>query len=100
LRFFGYLEKTGRNPEGASPSIEFLIREDLGDVVQEYATWLQHTQKCMFSTVRCAPPPSRSPTHHPILTLSTPVPHLQIANYLNGLVSTTSYCYGEFGSQR
>ena len=93
LRFFGYLEKTGRNPEGASPSIEFLIREDLGDVVQEYATWLQHTQKCMFSTVRCAPPPSRSPTHHPILTLSTPVPHLQIANYLNGLVSTTSYCY-------
>ena len=43
-----------------------MIRDDLGDVAQEYAQWLQNTQRCKFST---------------------------IANYINGLVSITSYCY-------
>ena len=47
-------------------SITFMIRDDLGDVAQEYAQWLQATQRCKFST---------------------------IANYLNGLVSITTYCY-------
>ena len=47
-------------------SITFMIRDDLGDVAQEYAEWLQNTQRCKFST---------------------------IANYLNGLVSMASYCY-------
>ena len=47
-------------------SITFMIRDDLGDVAQEYATWLQTTQRCKFST---------------------------IANYINGLVSICSYCY-------
>ena len=37
-----------------------MIRDDLGDVAQEYAQWLQNTQHCKFST---------------------------IANYMNGLVS-------------
>ena len=43
-----------------------MIRDDLGDIAQEYAQWLQTTQRCKFST---------------------------IANYINGLVSITSYCY-------
>ena len=47
-------------------SIVFMIRDDLGDIAQEYAQWLQVTQHCKFST---------------------------IANYINGLVSITSYCY-------
>ena len=32
-------------------SITFMIRDDLGDVAQEYATWLQTTQRCKFSTI-------------------------------------------------
>ena len=47
-------------------SLDFLLRADLGDLAQQYATWLQTTQRCKFSS---------------------------IANYLNGLVSVTSYCY-------
>ena len=58
LRFLGYLDKTNRMPDGAALSIVFMIREDLGDVVEAYATWLQHTQKCMFSTVRYNSNPS------------------------------------------
>ena len=49
-------------------SITFLIRDDLGDVAQEYAQWLQNTQHCKFSS---------------------------IANYINGFVSIASYCYLE-----
>ena len=66
LRFFGYLERTQKVPEGASLLIDFLNRADLGDLVADYATWLQHTQRCKFSS---------------------------IANYLNGLVSLTMYAY-------
>ena len=64
LRFFGWMEATNRPVVGGS--ITFMIREDLGEVAQEYATWLRDTQRCKFST---------------------------IANYINGLVSITSYCY-------
>ena len=64
LRFFGWMVATNRPVLGES--ITFMIRDDLGDVAQEYAEWLQNTQRCKFST---------------------------IANYLNGLVSITSYCY-------
>jgi hypothetical protein len=63
-RFFGWMQATNR-PTTAD-SITFLIRPDLGDIAQEYAQWLQTTQRCKFST---------------------------IANYINGLVSITSYCY-------
>ena len=49
--------------------ITFMIREDLGEVAQEYATWLRDTQRRKFST---------------------------IANYINGLVSITSYCYANW----
>jgi hypothetical protein len=62
LRFFGWMEATNR-PVTAG-SITFLIRPDLGEIAQEYAQWLQTTQRCKFST---------------------------IANYINGLVSMTSY---------
>jgi hypothetical protein len=46
----------------------FMLRPepDLGDIPQEYVQWLQTTQRCKYSTT---------------------------ANYLNGLVSITSYCY-------
>ena len=64
LRFFGWMERTNRPVVG--DSITFMIRDDLGDIAQEYAQWLQNTQQCKFST---------------------------IANYTNGLVSITSYCY-------
>ena len=66
LRFFGYLDRTNRTPEGAQFHLPFMIRDDLGALVQAYASWLEHTQQCKFST---------------------------IANYINGLVSITSYCY-------
>ena len=64
LRFFGWQVATNRPLLG--DSITFLLRDDLGDITQEYAQWLQATQRCKFST---------------------------IANYINGLVSITSYCY-------
>ena len=66
LRFFGFLEKTNRVPHGQLLCFTLMIRADLGDLVQEYASWLQNTQRCRFSS---------------------------IANYLNGLVSITSFCY-------
>ena len=43
-----------------------MIRDDVGTLAQEYAQWLQNTQRCRFSS---------------------------IANYLNGIVSVLSYCY-------
>jgi hypothetical protein len=69
LRFFGYLNRLQRVPQGADLSINLLCRADLGDLVQAYATWLQTNQQCKFST---------------------------IANYLNGLVSLTTYAYANF----
>jgi hypothetical protein len=69
LRFFGYLERLQRVPQGADLAIDLLCRADLGDLVQDYATWLQFNQQCKFST---------------------------IANYLNGLVSITTYAYANF----
>ena len=46
--------------------LPFMIRADIGDLAQQYAQWLQSTQRCRFSS---------------------------IANYLNGIVSVLSYCY-------
>jgi hypothetical protein len=69
LRFFGYLNRLQRVPQGADLSINLLCRADLGDLVQAYATWLQTNQQCKFST---------------------------IANYLNGLVSLTTYACSNF----
>ena len=69
LRFYGYLQRLQRVPQGADFSISLLCRADLGDLVQLYATWLQNNQHCKFST---------------------------IANYLNGLVSITTYAYANF----
>ena len=54
-------------------SLEFMLRPDLGDIAQEYVQWLQTTQRCKFST---------------------------IANYMNGLVSITSYCYANLEPER
>ena len=42
LRFFGWMAATNRPVVG--DSITFMIRDDLGDVAQEYAQWLQATQ--------------------------------------------------------
>ena len=65
LRFYGYMQRTDRVPAGQFLYLPLMIRSDLGELVQQYASWLQNTQRCKFST---------------------------IANYLNGLVSITSYC--------
>ena len=46
--------------------MSLLGRPDLGDLAQAYASWLQTTQELRFST---------------------------IANYLNGLISVTTYAY-------
>eukprot|EP00966_Prymnesium_polylepis_P134263 3103621-Prymnesium_polylepis.1 len=61
LRFFGYLQRTHRVPEGAwlYPSM-FMVRADLGALVQGYAEWLRENQRLRFGS---------------------------IANYLNGLAS-------------
>ena len=64
LRFYGWQAATHHADVGGDFS--FMLRPDLGDIAQEYASWLQNTQQCKFST---------------------------IANYLNGLVSITTYCY-------
>ena len=67
LRFFGYLQRTNRLPEDRPLLyLDFLLRADLGDLVQAYASWLQTTQRLKFSS---------------------------IANYLNGLVSLVTYAY-------
>jgi integrase len=67
LRFFGYLQRTNRIPDDHPLLyINFLLRADLGDLVQAYALWLQNTQKLKFSS---------------------------IANYLNGIVSLVQYAY-------
>eukprot|EP00966_Prymnesium_polylepis_P282139 6519390-Prymnesium_polylepis.1 len=50
-------------------SISLLLRADLGDLAQGYAMWLQNIQQCKFST---------------------------IANYINGLVTVTTYAYANF----
>ena len=68
LRFYGWMAATNRPVVG--DSITFMLRADIGDVAQEYVQWLQNTQHCKFST---------------------------IANYINGLVSITSYCYANLG---
>jgi hypothetical protein len=66
LRFYGYLERTDRFPVDQALDITVLIRSDLGELVQAYADWLQNTQGCRFTS---------------------------IANYLNGIISVTTYCY-------
>jgi hypothetical protein len=68
LRFFGYLQRTDRLPSDQLLDITLMIRPDLGDMAAEYALWLQNTQRCRFST---------------------------IANYLNGLISITQWCYSD-----
>ena len=61
------MESTNRVPAGvSSETIAFMLRDDVGTLAEAYATWLQQDRTCKFST---------------------------IANYLNGLVSITNYCY-------
>ena len=74
--FFGYLTNTHRVPEGALMYLTFMIRADLGDLVQEYASWLQNTQRCKFSTI----------ANYSTTTRQRPRPS-------TSLVSITTYCY-------
>ena len=71
LRFYGYLDRLGRVPEGQLLYLSLLLRADLGDLVQAYVTWLQQTQRCSFST---------------------------IAGYTNSLVSVITYCYANLST--
>ena len=68
LRFYGYMDRTNRIPGGEMLLLSLMARPDLGDLVAAYSEWLQNTQGCRFSS---------------------------IANYLNGLISITSYVYAE-----
>ena len=67
LRFYGWQAATHRADVGGD--LDFMLRPDLGEIAQEFCSWLQNTQQCKFST---------------------------IANYLNGLVGITSYVYANF----
>ena len=49
LRFFGYMHRLGRLPQGQALDMPLMIRSDLGDLVEQYAPWLQNTQGCRFS---------------------------------------------------
>ena len=51
LRFFGWMQHTNRPV--VSESITFMIRDDLGDIAQEYAQWLQTTQYGQKRCPRC-----------------------------------------------
>ena len=66
LRFFGWLNKTDRVPANAFLHVQLLLRPEMADWGQDYATWLRDNQNLRFSSV---------------------------ANYLNGLISVTSYVY-------
>ena len=94
LRFFGYMQRLGRLPQGQALDMPLMIRADLGDLVEQYASWLQNTQRCRFSYAlprsnsRLLPVYSRLSQHG-----TGPFMSSTIANYLNGLVSITTYCY-------
>jgi hypothetical protein len=45
LRFFGYLDRLNRIPDGELLLISLLSRADLGDLVTRYSEWLQNTQR-------------------------------------------------------
>ena len=64
LRFYGWQAATHRADVGGD--LDFMLRPDLGEIAQDFCSWLQNTQQCKFST---------------------------IANYLNGLVNVTQYCF-------
>jgi hypothetical protein len=67
LRFFGYLQRTHRVPEGSWLYLSaFMVRSDLGDLVQTYAEWLRANQGLRYGS---------------------------IANYLNGLAAVTAWVY-------
>ena len=66
LRFYGWLHRSNRLPDDAFLYLSLLARPDVGDLVQDYASWMQQELSLRFST---------------------------IANYLNGLVSVMSYVY-------
>ena len=70
LRFFGYLQRTHRVPDGAYlyPS-HFFVRHDLGDLVQGYAQWLRDNQHLRWCS---------------------------IANYLNSLAQVTHWVYSTY----
>jgi hypothetical protein len=68
LRFYGYLERMDRIPDGELLALSIMSRADLGSLATQYSEWLQSIQGCRFSS---------------------------IANYLNGLISITAYCYAE-----
>ena len=67
LRFFGYMQRTHRVPEGSWLYLSaFMVRSDLGDLVQTYAEWLRANQGLRYGS---------------------------IANYLNGLAAVTAWVY-------
>ena len=68
LRFFGWMQKVGGVPEGATLDISFFVRPDMGTKAQNYCTWLEQVQRVRFTS---------------------------ICNYLSGLVSMMNYVYFE-----
>ena len=66
LRFFGWMKRADRVPEGAFLDMSLLLRADLADSVQDFVTFLRDRQALRFSS---------------------------IANYLSGVVSVLSFAY-------
>eukprot|EP00966_Prymnesium_polylepis_P164547 3804299-Prymnesium_polylepis.1 len=70
LRFFGFLQRANRVPEGSMLCLSgFMLRPDLGDLVQTYAEWLRANQELRYGS---------------------------IANYLNGLAAVTVWAYRQY----
>lgn len=70
LRFFGYLHRTHSVPQGAWLYVsKFMVRPDLGDLVEGYALWLRQNQQIRYGS---------------------------IANYLNQLAAVTAWAYRTF----
>ena len=69
LRFFGWAVKMERIPEGGVVQLQLLLCAGLGNTAQEYIGFLRDRQGLRYSS---------------------------IANYLNSLVSVTSYAYNTF----
>ena len=52
LRFFGFLQRTNRTPEGACFYLSsFLVRSDLGNLVQAYAERLRSNQQLRYGSI-------------------------------------------------
>ena len=89
LRFYGWLDRTDRIPEGAFLHLDLLLRSDLGDIATDYVEFLENQQRIKYSSIaNCNR--ARCPDARPALNVTPTAP---TSTDLNGLVSLTTYAY-------